>query len=88
MRLLTMPSEIVPHDLLGVIPAGLPYSIWQLVEHIRITQWDILGFSRNPDHVSPEWPKGYWPKEKAPAIMPGTGKDRWNGSPPIGRHLS
>jgi len=56
----------VPERLLGVVPEGLPYSIWQLVEHIRITQWDILGFSRNPDHVSPEWPKGYWPKEKAP----------------------
>jgi hypothetical protein len=57
----------VPDRLLGEVPEGLPYSIWQLVEHIRITQWDILEFSRNPDHVSPEWPKGYWPKEKAPA---------------------
>lgn len=56
----------VPERLLGAVPEGLPYSIWQLVEHIRITQWDILEFSRNPDHVSPEWPKGYWPKEKAP----------------------
>lgn len=56
----------VPHELLGVVPAGLPYSIWQLTEHVRITQWDILEFSRNPDHVSPEWPKGYWPTEKAP----------------------
>ena len=56
----------VPERLLGVVPDGLPYSIWQLVEHIRITQRDILEFSRNPDHVSPEWPKGYWPKEKAP----------------------
>ena len=54
-------------DLLGVVPQGLPYSIWQLVEHIRITQWDILEFSRKPDHVSPEWPKGYWPTEKSPA---------------------
>jgi DinB superfamily len=56
----------VRHDLLGTVPDGLPYSIWQLVEHIRITQWDILEFSRNPKHVSPEWPAGYWPKEKAP----------------------
>ena len=47
-------------------PEGLPYSIWQLVEHIRITQWDILEFSRDPKHVSPKWPEGYWPKEKAP----------------------
>jgi hypothetical protein len=57
----------VRHDLLGVVPEGLPYSIWQLVEHIRITQWDILEFSRDPKHVSPDWPTGYWPKEKAPA---------------------
>jgi hypothetical protein len=56
----------VPEWLMGVVPEGLPYSIWQLVEHIRITQWDILGFSRNPDHLSPDWPAGYWPKEKAP----------------------
>jgi hypothetical protein len=57
----------VTPSLLGVTPEGLPYSIWQLVEHIRITQWDILEFSRSPDHISPEWPKGYWPVEKAPA---------------------
>jgi DinB superfamily len=56
----------VPVDLLGNVPAGLPYSIWQLVEHIRITQWDILEFSRDEKHVSPKWPDGYWPKEKAP----------------------
>jgi hypothetical protein len=59
----------VPRDLLGVTPERLPYSIWQLVEHIRITQWDILGFSRDPKHVSPAWPEGYWPKEKAPARL-------------------
>jgi hypothetical protein len=57
----------LPHDLLGNIPNGLPYSIWQLVEHIRITQWDILEFSRNPHHTSPHWPDDYWPQEKAPA---------------------
>lgn len=57
----------IRQDLLGIVPQGLPYSIWQLVEHIRITQWDILEFSRNPGHQSPEWPKGYWPAETAPA---------------------
>lgn len=51
---------------IGKKPGNLPYSIWKLVEHIRITQWDILEFSRNPDHQSPEWPKGYWPDEDAP----------------------
>lgn len=45
----------------------LPYTIWQLMEHLRIALWDILEFSRNPDYQSPEWPEGYWPKEKGPA---------------------
>ncbi len=57
----------VPHDLLGSVPDKLPYSIWQLVEHIRITQWDILEFSRNPNHESPHWPDDYWPAQKTPA---------------------
>lgn len=45
---------------------NLPYSIWQLVEHIRITQWDMLEFSRDADHQSPKWPEAYWPKETKP----------------------
>lgn len=57
----------IPHDLLDKVPEGLPYSIWQLVEHIRITQWDILDFSRNPDYKGIKWPDDYWPKEKGPA---------------------
>ncbi|HXS36966.1 MAG TPA: DinB family protein [Flavipsychrobacter sp.] len=52
--------------LRGVVPENLPYSIWQIVEHIRITQWDILEFSRNANHRSPKWPESYWPKEKDP----------------------
>jgi len=56
----------LPADLRGVVPEGLPYSIWQLVEHIRITQWDIVEFSTNPGHESPQWPEGYWPKEHKP----------------------
>lgn len=59
--------EDVPAELLGKVPDGLPYSIWQLVEHIRITQWDILEFSRDAKHVSPPWPSGYWPTAAAPA---------------------
>ncbi len=51
---------------LGQKPGGLPYSIWKLVEHIRITQWDILQFSKDPKHVSPKWPDEYWPAEDAP----------------------
>lgn len=53
--------------LRGRAPKGAPYSPWQLVEHLRIAQWDILEFSRNPRHVSPDWPNGYWPATAAPA---------------------
>ncbi len=41
---------------------GLPYTAWQVLEHIRIAQWDILEFCREAKHVSPKWPKGYWPE--------------------------
>jgi hypothetical protein len=41
---------------------GLPYTPWQVLEHLRIAQWDILEFCRDAKHVSPKWPKGYWPK--------------------------
>ena len=58
--------EDVSPELLGKVPEGLPYSLWQLVEHIRITQWDILEFSRDPKHVSPPWPSGYWPSSAEP----------------------
>jgi len=44
----------------------MPYSIWQLVEHIRIAQWDMLKFSENEKHTSPVWPDEYWVKETAP----------------------
>ncbi len=40
---------------------GLPYTAWQVLEHMRIAQWDILEFSRDPSHESPKFPKGYWP---------------------------
>lgn len=46
---------------------GLPYTLWQLMEHLRIALWDILEFSCDPDYESPQWPEGYWPDEKAPA---------------------
>ena len=50
-----------PADLCNRQIDGLPYTPWQILEHMRIAQWDILEFSRNPDHTSPEFPKGYWP---------------------------
>jgi hypothetical protein len=40
---------------------GLPYTCWQVLEHMRLAQWDILEFSRNSNHVSPDFPRGYWP---------------------------
>ena len=50
----------------GVYAKGLAHTGWQLLEHLRIAQWDILEFSRNPKHVSPEFPVGYWPKTPVP----------------------
>ena len=52
-----------PVDKCGQGVGGLPYTAWQVLEHMRIAQWDILEFSRNAEHVSPKWPKGYWPEE-------------------------
>ena len=51
-----------PPDLCNRQLEGLPYTPWQVLEHMRLAQWDILEFSRDADHVSPEFPKGYWPK--------------------------
>src|SRR6202795_277273 len=53
-------------ELRGKKPKGAPHSAWELLEHIRIAQWDILEFTRNPKHESPKWPEGYWPKSEAP----------------------
>jgi hypothetical protein len=55
-----------PVELRGRKPAGLPYSAWQLLEHMRIAQWDILEFSRDAQHVSPDFPGGYWPPRQEP----------------------
>lgn len=42
-------------------PPNLPYTPWHLIEHLRLAQWDILDFMRNPDYEAPQWPQGYWP---------------------------
>ena len=55
-----------PPKLRGTKPAGCPHTAWQLLEHVRICQWDILEFSRDPYHVSPDFPSGYWPQEEVP----------------------
>jgi len=59
--------EGFPEAKRGAYIAGLPHTGWQLLEHTRIAQWDILEFSRNPKHVSPGFPEGYWPKTPVPA---------------------
>jgi hypothetical protein len=56
----------LPAAARGQRPKGAEHSPWEVLEHLRIAQSDILEFSVNPDHVSPEWPSGYWPKFQAP----------------------
>src|SRR5262245_64780862 len=56
----------LPPELRGVRAANSPHTAWRLLEHLRIAQWDILEFSRNPKYVAPEWPAGYWPAGDAP----------------------
>ena len=55
-----------PVQLAGVRVANFPHTAWMLLEHLRLAQWDILEFSRNPKYVSPKWPEGYWPASEAP----------------------
>jgi hypothetical protein len=56
----------LPAALRGVRPSGLPHTPWEILEHLRIAQSDILEFTRKPKHVSPPWPAGYWPATQAP----------------------
>jgi hypothetical protein len=56
-------------------PAGAEHSPWEILEHMRLAQRDILEFSRNPKHISPDWPSRYWPKTQAP-----TNKTAWSKS--------
>src|SRR5437016_616279 len=65
----------LPENLRGIRAEGFPHSAWELVEHLRIAQWDLIEYALNPDHVSPDWPDGYWPKEQMPKS-----NDAWNES--------
>jgi uncharacterized damage-inducible protein DinB len=58
--------EGMPWNMQGVRPQGLPYSAWELLEHLRFTQWDILEFCRNPGYQEPDWPADYWPASPTP----------------------
>jgi hypothetical protein len=64
-----------PHELVNRTIAGVPYTPWQVLEHMRIAQWDILEFSRDAAHVSPPWPEGYWADKDSEADA-----DAWQGS--------
>ena len=55
-----------PAKLRGKCPEGLPHSAYQLVEHLRLAQWDIVEYALDPKHKSPSFPEGYWPKSPAP----------------------
>ena len=65
----------IPANLRGRKPDGFPHSPWMILEHLRIAQSDILEFSRNAKHKSPDWPSGYWPKSAAPPTAAA-----WNAS--------
>jgi hypothetical protein len=54
-----------PQSLMNTKPAHVPYTFWHQLEHIRITQWDMLRYIADPKHVSPDWPRGYWPDQGA-----------------------
>ena len=72
---LEMAMKEMPLALQGKRPPGVPHSAWELLEHMRIAQWDILEFTRDAAHVSPEWPKGYWPVKPEASDA-----DDWNKS--------
>jgi uncharacterized damage-inducible protein DinB len=56
----------LPAELRGKHLTGLPHSIWELLEHIRLTQHDLLDFCANPDYKEAKWPDDYWPASPAP----------------------
>ncbi len=56
----------LPPALRSERPDGLPYSPWELLEHLRLAQRDILDFCRDPAYEAPVWPEDYWPETSAP----------------------
>jgi uncharacterized damage-inducible protein DinB len=63
----------VPADKWGAAAPGVPYTLWQLLEHLRLTQNDILEFCRNPEYTERRWPEDYWPKESDQPTADGVG---------------
>ena len=70
-----------PSKLRGAKLERLPYTAWQLLEHVRLAQWDILDFSRNPDYQEKKFPDDYWPKTEAPS-----NEEAWRKSVAAFRH--
>ena len=64
-----------PETLINAKPANVEYTIWHLVEHLRLTQADILAYVTRADYDAPEWPREYWPALDARAT-----KDDWDRS--------
>ncbi len=62
-------------ELRGAKAPGLPHTVWQLLEHLRLAQWDILDFSRNSGYAMMKWPDDYWPSTEAPPD-----EEAWNRS--------
>lgn len=57
-------EEIVkdfPEKLINTVPDGVPYSFWQMLEHIRVSQFDMVDFIQNPNYKEMKWPEDYWP---------------------------
>jgi hypothetical protein len=65
----------LPHKARGIRPPGAQHSLWELLEHMRIAQWDILDFCRNPNYEHLDFPQGYWPKTPAPPEPRGLGQE-------------
>lgn len=56
-----------PMDAINRRPPNVPYTPWHLLEHLRLAQWDILDFVRNPNYREMKWPEDYWPAPDAEA---------------------
>src|SRR6187431_713521 len=56
-----------PDDAINRRPPNVDYTPWHLVEHLRITQFDILDYIRNRSYLAPDWPEAYWPAKDATA---------------------
>lgn len=65
----------LPPALRGRRPEGYPHSPWELLEHVRLAQADLVAFMEDPSYVAPPWPEGYWPPSPAPSSG-----DAWDAS--------